>query len=248
MAMTEDEAREALLEENRALLKAQVAKEEAETKRIGLEAARLEQEYARLRSETFKLDKEGSLAALAYEKSRRADDEDLLSNKYHHVYAFTTSVSKESVESCIRQLTAWMRQDPMCDIEIIFNSPGGSIIDGMALYDFIQTVRFSGHKVTTVALGMAASMAGILLQAGDVRVIGKESYLLIHEASFGAVGKIGEVEDTVEFVKKVQRRVLKIFAARSNLTVRQLERRWKRKDWWLDSDDCMTHKLVDEVR
>ena len=55
-------------------------------------------------------------------------------------------------------------------------------------------------------------MAGILLQAGDIRIMGAESWLMIHEISFGASGKIGEIEDTVEWVKKIQERVVKIFA------------------------------------
>jgi ATP-dependent protease ClpP protease subunit len=94
---------------------------------------------------------------------------------------------------------------------------------------------------------MAASMAGILLQAGDERVMGKETWVLLHEASFLAAGKIGEVDDTVEWVKKVQKRILAIFAGRSNLSRSQIERRWKRKDWWLSSTDCLKHGFVDKV-
>lgn len=72
--------------------------------------------------------------------------------------------------------------------------------------------------------------------------------MLIHEVSFGAGGKIGEVEDEVAFVRKIQSRVLDIFAQRSTLTRRQIENRWRRKDWWLDSAEALKLAFVDEVR
>ena len=179
---------------------------------------------------------------------QRKEQEILASNKFHHVYAFNDQVAEASVNCCIGQLNVWSRIDPCCDIEIIFNSPGGSVTQGMALYDYLQTLRRKGHKLTTVAMGMAASMAGILLQAGDVRAIGAESYVLIHEISTGAVGKIGEIEDTVTFVKMIQKRVLDIFAERSNKNAAYFAKHWLRKDWWLSSDECLKIGIVDEIR
>jgi len=185
---------------------------------------------------------------ISFAKEQRAEETELATNKFYHTYVFDSMVSDQSVEKCMNQLTQWMRREPGCSIEIIFYSPGGGVVAGMALFDFIQRVRKGGHHVTTMALGMAASMAGILLQAGDKRVMGKEAWVLIHEASFGAQGKIGEVEDTVEWVKRVQKRILKIFAERSNLTETQIARRWKRTDWWLSSDECLKLGIVDEVQ
>lgn len=172
----------------------------------------------------------------------------LAGNKFHKVYAFNDVIGSSSVGACISQLNIWSRTEPGCGIEVIFNSPGGAVIEGMALYDYLQSLRRAGHKLTTVTFGMAASMAGILLQAGDVRVIGAESYVLIHEISTGAIGKIGEIEDVVEFTKKIQKRVLNIFALRSKKPVAYFEKHWRRKDWWLDSSECMKLGIVDEVR
>jgi ATP-dependent Clp endopeptidase proteolytic subunit ClpP len=176
------------------------------------------------------------------ERSRKAAD------SFHHVYAFTSQVDATTVKSCIRQLSEWDRNDPTCDMEIIFDSPGGSVISGMHLYDYIQILRAKGHKTTTTTLGMAASMAGILLQAGDVRVMGAESYLLIHEIASVADGKIGEIEDEMVLLHKMQDRVARIFAKRSKLTAAEIKRRWRRKDWWLDSEAALKLELVDEVR
>lgn len=172
----------------------------------------------------------------------------LAGNLYHHTYAFTESVGDSSVSKCIARLTEWSRNDPKCDIEIIINSPGGDVVAGFALIDFLSDLQRQGHHITTVALGMAASMAGVILQAGDKRVMGANAFLLIHEASFQAFGSYGEVEDRVNLVKLMHRKILYLFAARSSLTAVQLERKWKRRDWWIASEEALTHGLVDEVR
>jgi ATP-dependent Clp endopeptidase proteolytic subunit ClpP len=181
-------------------------------------------------------------------KARRQEKEILADNKYHHVYAFNDDVNATTVGNCISQLNVWSRNDPKCDIEVIFNSPGGGVIMGLALFDYLQTLRRKGHRLTTGTMDMAASMAGILLQAGDVHYIGKESFVLIHEISTGAIGKIGEIEDTVKFVKKIQKRVIRIFAERSNKNAAYFEKHWLRQDWWLSSDECSDIGIVDEVR
>lgn len=180
---------------------------------------------------------------------------ELAADRHHHVYNFTTSVTPSSVKNCMDQLTVWSRNDDGCAIEVVFNSPGGSVIDGMALFDFLQILRRKGHTITTATLGYAASMAGILLQAGDVRVMGKESWLMIHEAAFGAAGKIGEVEDTVDWVKRVCERILDIFAERcqatdapKKLTRSQIKKLWERRDFWISSDEALKFGLIDEVR
>lgn len=173
---------------------------------------------------------------------------ELSSNYFHHTYDFTSEVGYTSMRNCLAQLRIWERNDPGCDIEIIFSSPGGSIIDGMALFDYIQKLRRAGHKVTTGALGMVASMAGILLQAGNRRWMGAEAYLLVHELQAGAIGKIGELEDEMKLLHMMSSRILDIFASRTKLSKKQLEARWKRTDWWLDSRTALRDGFVDEVK
>ena len=115
-----------------------------------------------------------------------------------------------------------------------------------------EAVKFRAEadaaKVTANAT--AASMAGILLQAGDVRVCGPESYILIHEVSSGAVGKVGELEDEIEFVKLIQSRVLDLFVSRSGgkVTKAKLQAMYRRKDFWLDSTKALKLGIIDEIR
>ena len=112
-------------------------------------------------------------------KDKAVDEENFL-------FRFNGEVSVGSVHSCMKKLTEWSRINPKCNMEIIFSSPGGNIIDGFELFDFIQQLRTEGHHITTGSLGYAASMAGILLQAGDTRWIGQQAWLMIHRAAFGA--------------------------------------------------------------
>jgi len=134
------------------------------------------------------------------------------------------------------------------DIEVQFNSPGGSMVAGFALWDHIQTIKSQGHRVTTSTIGVAASMAGVLLQAGDHRIMGRESWLLIHQGSMGAIGKMGDIDDTVDWAKRMQERILQIFASRCSLGVEEIRSRWDRKDWWQSSDEALELGFVDELR
>ena len=174
-------------------------------------------------------------------KDKAADDENFL-------YRFGSDVNSSTVSGCMKRLTEWHRLNPKCNIEIIFSSPGGSIIDGFELFDHIQQLRNEGHHITTGTLGMAASMAGILLQAGDTRWVGQQAWLMIHRAAFGAYGKTFEIEDEVKFVRRIEERILDIFTSRSDLTRNKIKRNWDRKDWWISAEEAVELKLVDEIR
>lgn len=223
------------------------AKTAAEVIKLEAEAQKFQAEARKANAEA--VGHEALAAGLELELTQRlrAESRELARDEYHHVYVFDEAVGDKTVTACMHKLAEWSRNDPGCDIEIVFNSPGGSVIAGMALYDYLAALKLKGHKLTTSALGMAASMAGILLQVGDTRKMGPEAWLLIHEGSFGAVGSVGQVEDTVEWVKKIQQRILAIFAAKSTLTAKQIQGRWHRKDWWLDADEALKLGFIDEI-
>lgn len=212
------------------------------------EAAKAKAEASKFASETRIAEMMEGIQQIALEKAEEERKIEKASNYFHHVYDFTSAVTETSVRNCLATLRVWERNEPQCDIEIVFSSPGGSIIDGMVLFDYVQKLRREGHKVTTGALGMAASMGGILLQAGDKRWMGAECYVLLHELQAGAIGKLGEIEDELAFCHKIQRRIEDIFVSRSKLSKAQVRALMKRKDSWLDSKECLKSGLVDEVR
>lgn len=228
-------------EANAAKLTAEARKAEAEARKADLETKVAE---LKAQTEALILERERITHDLAKEKeAARLYDDD-----HQRVYRFLDGVGAGSVKDCIGSLTRWSRIDPGCNITIIFDSPGGSILDGFHLFDTILELRRTGHHITTIAQGMAASMAGVLLQAGDKRVMSESAALLIHEAAFGVMGSYGKIEDQVEFVKKLQKRILRIFADRSNMTEEEIENKWHRKDWWMMADEALEHGFCDEVR
>lgn len=195
---------------------------------------------AKNKAETYSSELEGR-----FRERRLADEE--ASSTDAHVYYFHGAVNALSSSACLEELGHWSRKDPGCDITIVFNSPGGSVFEGLALFDFIVDLRGRGHHVTTKSVGMAASMGGILLQAGDVRVIGKNGFMLIHEVSSGAMGKVSEMEDALKFAERLQVKLVAILSERSSLTDAQIRRRWKQKDWWLDAAEALELGFVDRI-
>ena len=216
-----------------------------------LKHAELDQKLAEVektKAETRKVITEAGKSQIEYDKAFRSREKELFTDEENNLYRFSKDVSHHSVQACMSKLTEWHRRSPKCGMDIIFSSPGGSIIDGFELFDFIQELRSKGHHITTGSLGMAASMAGILLQAGDTRWIGHQAWMMIHRAAFGAIGKTYEVEDEVRLVKRIEERCLDIFVSRSNLTKIKIKRNWDRKDWWIDADEAVSLGLVDEIR
>lgn len=198
-------------------------------------------------AEIRKLQLETERTVLELAALRRHERDTVADPSEAHVYTFYSSVEAESVQQCMAELGQWSRRDPGSPITVIFNSPGGSVLDGLALFDYLRRLRNTGHFVTTMALGRAASMGAVLLQAGDHRVVGENAFLLIHEVSNHTTGKVSEMEDGVEFTRRLQKRLLAILAARSTLTDQQIARRWTRNEWWLDAAEAVSLGLADEV-
>ena len=226
-----------------AAFRAQARKDEAEALKYEAES--------RIASEALRAQVAASdVATLAAEEQLQSWREANHRDFDHGVFRFDTGVDENSVGRMISHMSLYSRLHPGTDIEIIFNSPGGNVFHGMALFDFIGELRAKGHHVTTHTRGMAASMAGILLQAGDTRVMGREAHILIHEISTLGLGKVSEIADEVEFMKRIQKRIIDIFVKRSGgkITADKIRRNWTKTDWWLSSDEALALGLVDEVR
>jgi len=245
----------AKLQAETAAINAKIAREaklaSQSDERVALRHEGLKLAVSKAKEELRKATSEASYDALVLVKAER-DERDILADwRARHEYNFVGTVNNNTVQECIGRLHLWSITAPACDITIIFNSPGGSVIDGMALFDYIRFVRSQGHKVTIIALGYAASMAGILLQAGDVRVMAKGSWLLIHEVAFSHVeGKIGEIEDMYKFGERLKAQAAEIFIERSGgkLSQEYLDDHWTRKDWWISPVEALGLGLIDEIR
>lgn len=221
---------------------------EASAAKLNAETERIKAETRKAKAEAKKAEAEAVEAEIKAKKARDEEGKRLAEDQFYHLYMFDEQVSASSVKNCIKKLSTWSRQEPGCEIEIIFSSPGGSVIDGFVLFDFLRDLSSRGHHITTGTLGMAASMAGILLQAGDTRYAGNQAWLMIHRAAFGAVGQTFEVEDRVKWIKRIEDRIINIFVSRSKLSSQKIKRNWDRKDWWIDADEALEMGLIDEIR
>ena len=245
---------------------ANIRKIEAEVKKLEAEAAAADEDRQVKAAEARKKLAEAKAEEFRMENARvnrditlRQEALNLSAHHYHHEFHFNAGVHEDSVEACTSQMAIWHRQDPNCPMTIVIDSPGGSVIDGMHLFD--EIVRYSKrpwddrdlpkgtHDTTMIVRGYAASMAGILLQSADRRLIGPESYLMIHEISTFARGKIGEIKDEVKFLDKITERVVNLFVTRSGgkISKEQFAQEWDRKDWWLTSEEALKLGFVDDI-
>lgn len=232
---------------------------------VDADLKRAQAESARAQAAAFAADEKSSLAdarktsaeaeraEIELRKALRNEAEELAGDKHNHTFLFDQEVTEASVKKCVQQLTQWERlaTEPLT-VELVINSPGGSIFDGLALVDYIDGVHQRGHTVNTIAYGMAASMAGVLLQVGKQRAMGRNAMLLIHEAQFGAIGSFGEIEDRVRLIETLHENLLDLFVARaqpinSKTTKAFIKRNWSRRDWWLTAQESARLGFCDVV-
>lgn len=164
------------------------------------------------------------------------------------VYHFREAVSDESVDKAMRWLdrAAERSQEP---ITFRIASHGGSILDGLALFDHIRGLDAAGIEVTTYAAGSTASMGTVLMQAGTTRVAAPNAYLHAHEAAqWAGYGKLHAHEERVAHLDRLNEHMLALLASRSKLTVRKLRTLTDRREVWWSAAEALKLGLVDEVR
>jgi ATP-dependent Clp protease protease subunit len=162
-------------------------------------------------------------------------------------FEFVGPIMEGSAHTMIRQLSTYAARYPGAPIEILLNSPGGSVLDGFALVDYLQRLQRQGHEITIVGIGEVASMAAILLQVADVRILTNRAWLCVHEVSQVVHGSITVAEDTLKLSKALQGRAVELLCARSTMTPRKLEAMWKRRDVFMDAPECLKHGFIDRI-
>ena len=166
----------------------------------------------------------------------------------HEKVYLTGGVDEDFVSNAREEIRkAISRGGPGCGLVLSINSGGGSVFDGLDLFGYIREVSDSGHKVTTVASGYCASMAGVLVQAGDVRQIRKDSYIHLHEAASMGQGKASELSDQAQLLERLTKQLLQIYADRSVLTYDEIFEKVNRQEWWLSAREALEVGFVDEI-
>jgi ATP-dependent Clp protease protease subunit len=135
--------------------------------------------------------------------------------------------------------------DPSKDIQIYFNSPGGSVYAGLGIYD---TMQYITADVATICTGMAASMAAVLMTAGTKgkRSALTHSRIMIHQPMGGAQGQASDIEITAREIKKIKSELYNIIAEHSGQTFEQIEKDSDR-DHWMTSQEAVDYGMIDEI-
>lgn len=135
--------------------------------------------------------------------------------------------------------------DPKRDIQMFINSPGGSVIDGMGIYD---TMQYVSPDISTICTGMAASMGAFLLCSGakGKRSALTHSLVMIHQPSGGMSGQFSDMEISYNLIRKLRHSLYEIMAENCGKTFEQIEKDSDR-DNWMSSTEAKEYGLIDEV-
>ena len=136
-------------------------------------------------------------------------------------------------------------QDLDANISIYINSPGGSVSAGMAIYD---TMKYIKCPVTTICVGMAASMGSFLLSGGDKgkRLALPNAEIMIHQPLGGAQGQARDIEIAAEHIIAIKKKLYRILAANTDKTLEQITADCDR-DNWLSAEDALKYGIIDKV-
>lgn len=145
----------------------------------------------------------------------------------------------------IAQLLFLESENPEKDIQIYINSPGGSVSAGMAIYD---TMRYVKCDVSTICVGIAASMGAFLMAAGErgKRLALPNSEFMIHQVMGGAEGQATEIEISARHILKLKDRINKILAEHTGQPVSKIEKDTDR-DFFMSAEEAKTYGLIDKV-
>jgi len=156
-----------------------------------------------------------------------------------------TEINDTVANLVIAQLLFLQSEDPSSDISLYINSPGGSVTAGLAIYDTMQHIS---PDVSTICVGMAASMGAFLLACGQPgkRFALPNSRVMIHQPSGGFQGTAADIEITANEIIKIRHKLNEILAVKTKQKIEKI-RSDSDRDFWLSASEAKSYGLVDEV-
>ncbi len=154
-------------------------------------------------------------------------------------------VNEHTANIVVAQLLHLAYADSKKDIKLYINSPGGTVYDGLAIYDTIQYIK---PDVMTIGIGLQASMGSFLLSSGTKgkRVALPNSRVMIHQPSSGTQGKITDQEITLREGMFLKNRLNEILAKNTGQKLAKIEKDMDR-DFWMSADEAKTYGIIDEI-
>lgn len=154
-------------------------------------------------------------------------------------------VNEHTANIVVAQLLHLAYEDPKKDISLYINSPGGSVYDGLAIYD---TMQFIGPDVATYGIGLQASMGAFLLSSGakGKRHLLPSSRVMIHQPSSGTQGKVSDQEITLRESIRLKNLLHEILAKNTEQKLSKIEKDADR-DYWMDAKEAVAYGIADTV-
>jgi ATP-dependent Clp protease, protease subunit len=154
-------------------------------------------------------------------------------------------VNEHTANIVVAQLLHLAYEDPKKDIKLYINSPGGTVYDGLAIYDTIQYIT---PDVMTIGIGLQASMGSFLLSSGTKgkRVALPNSRIMIHQPSSGTQGKVTDQEITLRESIYLKNRLNEILAKNTGQKLAKIEKDMDR-DFWMSADEAKAYGIIDEI-
>ena len=154
-------------------------------------------------------------------------------------------VNEHTANIVVAQLLYLAYDDPTADISLYINSPGGSVYDGMAIYDTMQLIK---PDVATYGIGLQASMGAFLLSSGakGKRYCLPHAKVMIHQPSSGTRGKVTDMEIDLRESLEVKEMLAKILAKNTGQKLAKVKADMER-DYWMSPDEAVKYGLIDEV-
>jgi ATP-dependent Clp protease protease subunit len=145
----------------------------------------------------------------------------------------------------IAQLIFLEHEDPKKDIKLYINSPGGSVTAGLAIYD---TMQFIQPDVSTICIGMAASMAAVLLSAGapGKRLVLPNAEVMVHQVMGGAQGQASDIEISARHILTIKARLNQILSSHTGQKLEKVEKDTDR-DYYMSAEEAKEYGLVDKI-
>ncbi len=161
------------------------------------------------------------------------------------IVMLSEEVNDTTASLVVAQLLYLEAQDPDKDIQFYINSPGGSVTAGMAIYDTMQYIK---ADVSTICVGMAASMGAFLLSAGakGKRLALPNAEIMIHQPSGGSQGQATDIQIQAERILKMKSKLNRILSENTGKPLDVIERDCER-DFFMDAQEAKAYGLIDEV-
>ena len=161
------------------------------------------------------------------------------------IIMLSEEVNDTTASLVVAQLLFLEAQDPDKDIQFYINSPGGSVSAGLAIYDTMQYIK---PDVSTICIGMAASMGTFLLSSGakGKRIALPNSEIMIHQPSGGSRGQATDIQIQAEQILKIKKRLNAILAANTGKTLEEIERDCER-DHFMTAEEAREYGIIDQV-